>query len=65
MDVDVQVLPKGAGVLELNCSAIAPGSGAEATLGTIGGSGPGAAAQAKWLKVKIGGTPYFLAVWST
>ncbi len=64
-DVDIQVKPKGAGAFMFNYASIAPGGGAAATLGTIGGSGPGAAAQAKWLKVKIGVTVYFLPAWST
>lgn len=39
------------------------GGGASPTLGTIGGTGPTAAAQWQWLKVTIDGTPAFLPVW--
>lgn len=40
--------------------SIALGGGAGATLGTIGGSGPAAAAQNKWGKINFGGTDYFV-----
>jgi hypothetical protein len=40
------------------------GGGAAATLGTIGGSGPATAAQGYWLKIAVGGTAGFLAVWA-
>ena len=43
--------------------AIALGGGAAATLGTIGGSGPGTAAQNKWVKLNVDGTNYFLPLW--
>jgi hypothetical protein len=39
------------------------GGGAAATLGTIGGSGPGTAGQAGWTKLKIGGTVVYLPHW--
>lgn len=39
------------------------GGGAAPTLGTIGGSGPTGAAQARWLRVEIDGTPSFIPVW--
>lgn len=45
-------------------NGIALGGGAAATLGTIGGSGPTAAAQAQWLEIDIGGTPHWIAVWT-
>ncbi len=43
--------------------AIALGGGAAATLGTIGGSGPGTAAQNKWIKMNVDGTNYFIPLW--
>lgn len=43
---------------------IALGGGAAATLGTIGGSGPTAAAQAQWVEIDIGGTPHWIPVWT-
>ena len=65
-DIDVQVLPKGAGVFLLNYGPVALGAGAAATLGTIGGSGPQVAAQAVWVKVRAGdGKHYFLPGFST
>lgn len=39
------------------------GGGAAATLGTIGGSGPAAAAQASWIKIYIGTTAHWIPVW--
>jgi hypothetical protein len=44
--------------------SVALGGGAAATLGTIGGSGPTAAAQAKWIPLNSDGTQYFVAAWS-
>ena len=38
--------------------------GAAATLGTIGGSGPTAAAQAQWLQIEIGGVTHWLPAWT-
>ena len=66
-DIDVNVQPKGTGLARLNYTAVALGGGAAATLGTIGGSGPGTAGQAYWLPVRIGGSTgrFFLALWST
>lgn len=45
-------------------NGIALGAGAGATLGTIGGSGPTAAAQAQWLEIDIGGTAHWIPVWT-
>jgi hypothetical protein len=43
---------------------ITVGGGASATLGTIGGSGPGTAAQYRWLQVNDGaGAPMWIPVW--
>ena len=39
------------------------GGGVAPTLGTIGGTGPAAAAQSKWLKIKINGTDHWLPAW--
>lgn len=39
------------------------GGGAVPTFGTIGGSGPAAAGQARWLRVNIDGTNSFIPVW--
>lgn len=40
------------------------GGGAAATLGTIGGSGPTAAAQAQWLEIEIGGVVHWVPAWT-
>lgn len=40
------------------------GGGAVATLGTIGGSGPTAAAQVEWLEIEVNGVPRFVATWA-
>jgi hypothetical protein len=39
------------------------GGGAAATLGTIGGTGPTAAAQSKWIRVKVAGVDHWVAAW--
>ena len=39
------------------------GGGLAALLGTIGGSGPTAEIQSKWVSINIGGTTYFIPVW--
>lgn len=51
-----------AGLLRYD-GAIALGGGAAATLGTIGGGGPGTAAQNKWLSLNVDGTVYYLPLW--
>jgi len=51
------------GRVDIN-NGIALGGGAAATLGTIGGSGPTAAAQAQWLEIDIGGVAHWVAVWT-
>ena len=43
---------------------IALGGGAGATLGTIGGGGPGAAAQNEWLRINVGGNVRFIPLWA-
>ena len=45
-------------------NGVALGGGAAATLGTIGGSGPTAAAQAQWLEIDIGGVAHWIPVWT-
>lgn len=51
------------GRVDIN-NPIALGGGAAATLGTIGGSGPTAAAQAQWLEVDINGVAHWIPVWT-
>lgn len=51
------------GRVDIN-NGIALGGGAAATLGTIGGSGPTAAAQAQWVEIDIGGTAHWIPVWT-
>ena len=48
--------------LDIN-NGIALGGGVAPTLGTIGGSGPGTAAQTQWVEIDIGGTPHWIPVW--
>ena len=48
--------------LDIN-NGIALGGGAVPTLGTIGGSGPTAAAQSQWVEIDIGGTPHWIPAW--
>lgn len=43
---------------------IALGGGAAATLGTIGGSGPTAAAQAQWVEIDINGVAHWIPAWT-
>ena len=40
------------------------GGGAAPTFGTIGGTGPTAAAQAQWVEIDIAGTPHWIPVWT-
>ena len=51
------------GRVDIN-NGVALGGGAAATLGTIGGSGPTAAAQAQWVEIDIGGTAHWIPVWT-
>lgn len=53
----------GGNLINFNYAVTALGGGAAPTFGTIGGSGPAAAAQNSWLRVFIGGTSSFLPVW--
>ena len=43
---------------------IALGGGAAATLGTIGGSGPTAAAQAQWVEIDVNGVAHWIPAWT-
>lgn len=51
------------GIVDIN-NGIALGGGAAATLGTIGGSGPTAAAQAQWVQIEINGVNHWIPVWT-
>lgn len=51
------------GRVDIN-NGVALGGGAAATLGTIGGAGPTAAAQAQWLEVDIGTVAHWIPVWT-
>ena len=62
-NIDVNLYPKGAGVVDFVYSVTALGGGAAPTLGTIGGSGPGTAAQSGWLRLHINGSTYWTPVW--
>jgi len=52
------------GVLDYKLARVAVGGGAGATLGTIGGSGPTAAAMAGWMRIQIAGTNHWVPVWT-
>ena len=45
-------------------NGIALGGGAAATLGTIGGSGLTAAAQAQWVEIDVNGVAHWIPVWT-
>jgi hypothetical protein len=51
------------GIVDLN-QPIALGGGAAATLGTIGGSGPTAAAQAQWVQIEVNGVNHWIPAWT-
>ena len=51
------------GVVDIN-APIALGGGATATLGTIGGSGPTAAAQAQWIQIEVNGVNHWIPAWT-
>ncbi|HET7379797.1 MAG TPA: hypothetical protein VFJ24_07140 [Gaiellales bacterium] len=52
------------GVLDYRLARVANGGGSTPTLGTIGGSGPTAAAQAGWMQLQIAGTNHWVPVWT-
>lgn len=49
--------------LDVN-NGIALGGGAPATLGTIGGAGPTAAAQAQWVEIDVNGVAHWIPAWT-
>lgn len=51
------------GIVDIN-APIALGGGAAATLGTIGGAGPTAAAQAQWVQIDINGVNHWIPAWT-
>lgn len=51
------------GPVDIN-NGIALGGGAAATLGTIGGAGPTAAAQAQWVQIEVGGVNHWIPAWT-
>ncbi len=51
------------GRVDIN-NPIALGAGAAATLGTIGGTGPTAAAQRDWVEIDVNGSARWIATWS-
>ena len=51
------------GIVDIN-NGIALGGGATATLGTIGGSGPTAAAQAQWVQIEVNGVNHWIPAWT-
>ncbi len=54
----------GTGLIYTAIGTIAPGGGAGATLGTIGGTGPATAAQNSWGRMNFNGTTYFIPLWT-
>ena len=60
-----QIYVTSAGLLSfVNGQGVALGGGAAPTLGTIGGSGPTAAAQSGWLSFLVAGAPRFMPYWT-
>lgn len=51
------------GIVDIN-NGVALGGGAAATLGTIGGSGPTAAAQAQWVQIEVNGVNHWIPAWT-
>ena len=51
------------GLVDIN-NSVALGGGAAPTLGTIGGTGPAAAAQNSWLKIAVAGAVRFIPLWA-
>ena len=60
---DLRITPSGSGVIDFHYATVALGGGVAPTLGTIGGSGPAAAAQNSWLKVQVNGTASYIPIW--
>jgi hypothetical protein len=59
-NVNLQLL--GVGTIDF-AHNIALGGGAAATMGTIGGSGPTAAAQSKWIQVMVDSVNHWIPAW--
>lgn len=60
----LQLLPDGVGDILWGKTLVALGGGAAPTLGTIGGTGPAAAAQNSWMRVvDNAGNPFWVPVW--
>lgn len=65
-NINIWIDPKGTGTLGVVYATNALGGGAAATLGTIGGTGPGTAGQNSWLKIKTDTgsvNTYWIPVW--
>jgi hypothetical protein len=62
-NLDFTISGKGTGVINFGTATRALGGGAAPTLGTIGGTGPAAAAQNSWLVVKVAGTLSYIPLW--
>ena len=61
---NIGLAPQGSGAVQFMYALTALGGGAAPTLGTIGGSGPTAAAQNTWLKlVDNNGNAFWVPVW--
>jgi hypothetical protein len=63
-NVNLILKTKGTGVVAISYAQVAVGGGATATMGTIGGSGPAAAAMSGWLKVLVNGNSRFVPLWA-
>jgi hypothetical protein len=62
-NINIGLVPKGTGVVDLANATVALGGGAAPTLGTIGGTGPAAAAQNCWVKINAAGVATYLPGW--
>lgn len=62
-NINLRLVPKGTGIVDFVYAVVALGGGAAPTFGTIGGTGPAAAAQNSWLKVRINATDSFIPIW--
>lgn len=60
---DITFQPAGTGLVNFAYALNPLGGGAAPTFGTIGGTGPTAAAQNSWLKVKVNGVASFIPLW--
>lgn len=70
-NVDLKLLPKGTGRIWLRgeqrwdpITTAGAGGGAQATLTTVGGSGPTTAAQAGWVQINLNGLIRWLPFWA-